>query len=276
MIKNSVTKDLLQNYRLFTILDERLQMNPHFDRALHLRLLDYCDAYCDYHEISAKELKENYFSYIRSYNKDARLFVESGKYPAFTGEPVNVLGRRQYSIILLLSTFLTSHRFRIMKQLVQQSKPSDAALFVGCGPGLEIFLLDGIAKNIVAYDLELDAFLEDYHKKVEFRKDYFDGSGGQKYDSVYLIEILEHLEDPYNLLSNCKKVMSADGKLHLTTATNIPQFDHLYYFDHDHSDFDQRIEDMGYKIVFQEDIQHEAITVPIDSKNKYYILKHRD
>ena len=250
-------------------------MSPHFDVSLHSKLVAYCDDYCAYHNITDISLKENYFNYISTYNKDARQFLESGKYPAFTGKPINILGRQQYSIILLLSTFLTSHRFRIMRHIINKSHSAHNALFVGCGPGLEIYLLKNIVQNIVAYDLELDTFLRYKHKDVDFRNEYFNGSGTEKYESIYLIEILEHLEKPYELLANCAKVMTDNAELHLTTATNIPQFDHLYYFDSDHKEFDRTIKAMGFEIIFSEDIVHEAMTVPIDSKNKYYILKKK-
>lgn len=269
----SSTKNLLKGDRLFQVLSDQVYNYEQYNVELFDLLVSFIDQYIGYHKLSPKAVAKSYKSFIRSYNKDARLFSETGKYPleldANRAEPL----RTDYSIILLLSTLLTAHRFRIM-QLVRDTAIKDAkGLFVGCGPGLEIELLHKQIGKIVAYDLVLDDFLDVHFKdKVTFKADYFDGSGDEKYDCIYLIEILEHLIDPYELLEKCKRVLSAKGKIYLTTATNIPQFDHLYKFPKAHVDFDNRIKDMGLRIEMSEEIVHNYITKSIGSMNKFYIL----
>ena len=88
-----------------------------------------------------------------------------------------------------------------------------------------------------------------------------------------MIELLEHLSEPYILLEKCQKVLSEKGKIFLTTATNIPQFDHLYNFEASHQDFEKKIQNMGLSISFMEEIPHQYITLDIGAKNRFYILE---
>jgi 2-polyprenyl-3-methyl-5-hydroxy-6-metoxy-1,4-benzoquinol methylase len=133
-------------------------------------------------------------------------------------------------------------------------------LFIGCGPGIEIELVKGKTQSLTAYDLDIDPFLSHAHPSVDFCNTFFDGSGDARYDTIYLIEILEHLSDPLALLESCKKVLAPNGRLHLTTATNLPQFDHRYNFEPSH------------ETRFKEDIEHAYMTTDIEARNRYYVL----
>ena len=274
-LDNSLTTELLATKRLFTILSDQVKAASYFDTDLYNQLITFTDAYINYHKLDPKEVTTFYLSYIKAYNKDARLFDETGKYPleldSERGEP----SRKAYSIILLLSTVLTAHRFRIMQLIKAKTLTSDSGLFIGCGPGVEIELVRSMIENLKAYDLTLDPFLADHFvEAVDFRNEYFDGSGTATYEQIYLIELLEHLCDPFALLADCKKVLAKGGQLFLTTATNIPQFDHLYHFPADHKDFDARVQDMGFSVVYSEDIVHAYMTKSIGYMNKFYILTH--
>ena len=273
LIKSSFSESLIEKNRLFTILNDKVLASKYFESDLYQQLLGYTDKYVQYHNLSLKEVKKAYLSFIKEYNKDVRIFDETNKYPLEITEDRQAPSRIDYNIILLLSTFLNPHRFRIMQLIKEKNLAAEKGLFIGCGPGLEIDLtLDKVAE-IVAYDLTLDEFLIDhYAKNIEFRNEFFNGEGTEKYDSIFLIEILEHLKDPFKLLANCKKVMKKSSRIYLTTATNIPQFDHLYNFESDHSHFNKMVTEMGFKIDFSEDIFHSFITKGADSKNKFYIL----
>ena len=121
---------------------------------------------------------------------------------------------------------------------------------------------------------DINEFLLTKHPTVQFKKAYFTGENDDlRYDCIYLIELLEHLSEPYVLLKQCQNVLSENGKIFLTTATNIPQFDHLYNFEASHQDFEKKIQNMGLSIFFMEDIPHQFITLDIGAKNRFYVLK---
>ena len=246
-----------------------------FSAQLSAKLSGYLDAYAKEHQLSAKEIAKFYNEYIFSYNEDIQAFLETGKYPPFLDSNRIPPSRKAYSIILILSTLLTRHRFRIM-QLVEEKTPKiKNGLFIGCGPGLELELLRGKFEHMIAYDLSLDPFLSSQHPQVEFREALFTGQKEKEFDCVFLIELLEHLTDPYQLLSDCSQVLQRGGEVHLTTATNLPQWDHYYNFEPDHVEFEQKIQDLGFTLHFKEIISHAYLVTDLGSKNHYYILKKK-
>jgi len=264
---------LLAQNRLFSILQEQVYQSSFYDEILYQQLADYTDKYIHYHQLSSKSVTQYYLNYIREYNQDVRQFEATQQYPLAINANRKAPERVAYDIVLLLSTLLTKHRFRIMQLLNDKSKGGARGLVVGCGSGLELALLADQFQQIVAYDLAMASFLPTFfNKKIQLRKVNFEGRGKQKYDYIYLIEILEHLDNPYQLLAKCQKVLKSNGKIYLTTATNIPQFDHRFNFEEDHRSFENHLKKMGFKVEFSEVIEHEYITKSIQSMNKFYIL----
>ena len=65
-----------------------------------------------------------------------------------------------------------------------------------------------------------------------FLKNIFDFSGDDVYDFVTIGEVLEHVEEPLNLLEKIGKHLSEKGVCYLTTPINAPMIDHIYLFNH--------------------------------------------
>lgn len=269
----SFCAELIEENRLFSILSEKLEYAEHYNTELYNELVSFIDDYIAFHSLDKKEVKAAYVSYIKAYNKDVRAFNETGKFPLEIDATRQAPNRIDYNIILLLSTILTPHRFRIMQLIKQELNESEKGLFIGCGPGLEIELTKDRIKEINAYDLTLDTFLDHHFEQVNFHKEYFDGTNSDGYDCIFLIEILEHLSKPYELLENCCKVLEKNGKIFLTTASNIPQFDHLYNFSVDHIEFDNKLKELGLKILWAEDVVHPVMTTSSEAQNRFYIVQ---
>ena len=271
---NIFFNEIVAENRLLSSLYEMVLACPHYDEQLYAVLENYSMAYIAENSEGNEAPDEIYFNFIRSYNKDMKTFVKTGKYPLETDSNRAALGRFEYDIVLLLSCLFSEHRFRIMQLINEQSSKANCGLFIGCGPGLEIELVKNRIQELHAYDLSINEFLLTKHPTVQFKKVYFTGDNDDlRYDSIYLIELLEHLSEPYVLLKQCQNVLSENGKIFLTTATNIPQFDHLYNFEASHQDFEKKIQNMGLSISFMEDIPHQFITLDIGAKNRFYILK---
>ena len=270
----SLEKMIAEN-RLLEMLQDEVKNASFFDEVLYQKISEYTEAYISAEGKEQVSPDKAYFGFIRSYNKDMKAFVETGKYPLEINPEREALNRFEYNIILFFSCLFTPHRFRIMQLIENKSLDVENGLFIGCGPGLEIELVKSKLKNLHAYDLTMDDFLFGKHPNVTFKQEYFDGkNSAQKYEAIYLIELLEHLDEPYQLLEICKTALADNGKIYLTTATNIPQFDHLYNFESDHSDFEKQIADLGFKIELMEDIPHGSITVNVGAKNRFYIVSH--
>ena len=62
------------------------------------------------------------------------------------------------------------------------------------------------------------------------QQDIFTFNPETKYDFITLGEVLEHVENPVNLLLAVAKLLSKDGKLFVTVPANAPSIDHIYLF----------------------------------------------
>jgi 2-polyprenyl-3-methyl-5-hydroxy-6-metoxy-1,4-benzoquinol methylase len=51
-----------------------------------------------------------------------------------------------------------------------------------------------------------------------------------KYDFIVLGEVLEHLDEPKEILVKLSKLLKPGGLLWITTPTNAPALDHVYLF----------------------------------------------
>lgn len=267
---------LFQENRLFRILNKRLKKSSSYSESLMEILKGYINGYLNLSSNDVGEAIEAYQNFMKAYHNDMVEFVEHGKFPLELDPKQRHLSRFEYDAVLLLSCILTEHRYRLMQLIHDKSEDVANALFVGCGPGLEFELVKSKIKNIDAFDISISEELKNIHPKINFHECLFDRSkSDETYESIYLIELLEHLKDPYELLNLCADVLQKSGNIYCTTATNIPQFDHLYNFKSDHIEFENEIDKLGLQIDFMEELVHEAVTINIGAKNRFYILSKK-
>ena len=85
-------------------------------------------------------------------------------------------------------------------------------------------------------------------------------------------ELLEHLDQPYAFLADCRESLSPGGQLVVTTAANVPQFDHKYNFVPD-DEFERRAALLGLAVEHQRVIPHAYPRTDISARNVFYVLK---
>lgn len=263
---------LLDKSRLFEILRDRLP-NSIIDSDLYKKTADYLDLYVIENKLCIEEIIAAYETYVSNFNKHCKAFIRTGEYPLHLGTDISDISREEYDLVLILSVLLTAHRFRIMEIIDNSGRSGGTRLFVGAGPGLELYLSENLDQENYVYDVSLNEGLKEIFPKVKFFTDYFSAQYTDYFDSIFLIEILEHLDDPIELLRNALLALKEEGLVYLTTATDIPQFDHLYNFPEDHTEFDLKIADMGFEIMLKEKISHEYLLMNVSPSNHFYILK---
>jgi 2-polyprenyl-3-methyl-5-hydroxy-6-metoxy-1,4-benzoquinol methylase len=78
-----------------------------------------------------------------------------------------------------------------------------------------------MTKKIIGFDAD----------KIKYtKKDIFDYDDSNKYDFIVLGEVLEHLDEPKQILIKLSKLLKPGGLLWITTPTNSPALDHVYLF----------------------------------------------
>jgi SAM-dependent methyltransferase len=235
---------------------------------------DYLADYAKFHNLSIGDISSRHNNFVSNYLKNINDYLSKGKYPSLLGV-VHPIGRVDYDISLIISTVVAIHRYRIIEKFVKYiPRIKGNVLIVGLGSGLELELLNGVKNkiNVDAYDISITEFVKNRFNKIfNIVESEFKGKNGG-YDHIIAIELLEHLEDPYHFLSMCYNSLNEDGTLVTTTATNVPQFDHLFNFDDDNA-FDREINGIGFDVSLKEDIPHNYMIKNINSKNTWYILK---
>lgn len=265
-----IHQQLLETNRLFMVLHDNLTEDIK-QSALMKEVGAYLDKYANFNHITVDVVIEMYTDFISTYNRHCKIFIKTGKYPTENGLDNFFISREAYDITLLLSVLFTKHRFRIM-QLLSQQPAADKALFIGLGSGLEMSLNRKKYKEIHAYDLSINEFVYSEFASQQIHTELYKGQRQDYFDAIYLIELLEHLEDPFQLLEICHGSLKKGGRISLTTATDIPQFDHLYNFPKDHRNFEERLNQLGYTIIIKEIIEHNYITTNIKPSNHFYSI----
>jgi 2-polyprenyl-3-methyl-5-hydroxy-6-metoxy-1,4-benzoquinol methylase len=209
-------------------LRRSLSENEH---ALYCYIDGYLNDYCRFYGLAPKDIIQFREEFSRQYQIDLANFAENQKYPSQLDGQIWAGGRIEYDIILIISLLLEKHRFRMASWLAGHLHEKDV-LCIGIGPGVELGIvsefLGGNDTKVVGYDVKVSDFVLARYGELA-RQEYF-YAGIRKYEAILLIEVLEHLAVPESLVSEAAKSLTAHGRLFLTTAIDIPQFDHFYNF----------------------------------------------
>ncbi len=273
MLNNPRFKKLLENYRFFDIHYSKLLENPSIDYKLLGILISNFVSYVNYYNLSDEQIYDKHMFFLNEYNMHLKEFEKTNKYPYQTR--VSFRKKRiDYDISLLCSAFLTHHRYCIFKTLYNRinARRDQSVVIIGIGPGIELSILKDKSDNIFAYDTDISKFIRDAYPKVYFFKNDFVHENNKMYDKIVLIELLEHLKDPSNLLTAAMRSLKSNGRIHFTTAVNIPQFDHLYNFELNDSNLEKWILSNNFEIVYKLDIPHNYL-INTNTYNCYYIIK---
>ncbi|MBL7903271.1 MAG: class I SAM-dependent methyltransferase [Bacteroidia bacterium] len=206
----------------------------------------------DNNNVGASKIAQDYLKMINDYRVDGLYFYKHGKYRcenqqmAFEKVYSNSEIMSYYMNALLISQVLWKHHFNIFiyfqKQLktILNREAKLKVLDVGPGHGFFSYL---VKKNFVNYqkmDLvdisetsllmtkKIIGYEED--KIKYFNKDIFLFDEDSKYDFIVLGEILEHLDNPKEILNKLSQLLSEDGVVWITTPTNSPAIDHVFLF----------------------------------------------
>jgi SAM-dependent methyltransferase len=58
----------------------------------------------------------------------------------------------------------------------------------------------------------------------------FDFPSGAQYDWITMGEVIEHVEQPLELLRKVRSLLAPSGRAYITTPANAPTLDHIYLF----------------------------------------------
>jgi len=143
---------------------------------------------------------------------------------------------------LMLSQFLWVHHYEILKyfstELIRYRENTVRYLEVGGGHGLYISEAIKLLGAEVSFDV-----VDISPSSIEMAKSFIVNSRvnyylqdiylyvtGSPYDFIAMGEVLEHVEQPVELLQKISGLLSDEGKVFITVPANAPAIDHIYLF----------------------------------------------
>ena len=266
---------LLTEDRRLAMANQRVRASASHYKILHERIDYYLQAYCRFNGLDATQVLAHYEHFARRYNQHQKQYQQSRLYP-YQYEAAAKVDRVEYDIALILSCISSVPRFGILQQLqtwLASHQPQQLCV-IGAGAGIELALMQTCLPRaqVSAYDPELNPFLRQYFPAVDFHEQLFDSRARQTFDTCLAIEVLEHLADPLAWLHQLHDAMPASSRLLCTTASHMPQFDHLYNF-LDLPAFQQQLGAMGFVIEEHRELKSPAGFTGLPEQNDWFVLE---
>ena len=276
--KTAFFEGLLKASRKLELEYELAAMDASED-AIRVRgaVADFLEGYAVFNHITQEAALASYIETNRRYVSDIQAFTIAGKYPLEMNPQLEGLGRTDYDLSLIISILVAPHRRIIMEEIMKTSIPGKP-LVIGVGSGIELGFIQA-AEGGDAYDLYINVFARQLFPQWSFHEELYRPSD-RRYEAVYAIELLEHLDNPYSLVADCAQSLVPGGRFVTTTASNVPQFDHRYNFVSD-EDFEKRIVELGFEMESKRVIPHEYRLMGIrardalQARNVFYVFRKK-
>ena len=214
-------------------------------------LADYI-GYLDTNNMTIEYGVDSYLEMVSDMFKSQIKFMRTGKYPTSNAaEAIDVVYNDEkkmlsYMIGLALSQYLWSTHYEMFSHLKESILENKGNInkYLEIGPGHGLFLKSAIdildkdisitAVDISQTSLNVSKSIINYFyplKNIDFiNADMLNLDINLKYDFVVMGEVIEHVEDPKNLLVKISKLLNKNGKAFLSTCVNCPMIDHIYHF----------------------------------------------
>ena len=263
--------EIFEKDRPIRIAFAKVLKSAYYNPNIVAKIDFFLSSYAEFYNLSIGDVIAIYNEFTNEYSKDIREFLKTGKYPFEMGVKRDIR-RVDYDIVLTLSVVLSVHRHRIFNQLILSSSNSSSDIvLIGVGSGLEIEFLNRHNNRITAYDISISDFAKTMYGDVKMVESYFDGTE-KSLSLIYAIELVEHLSNPVAFLKMVYDSMMLGGQLFFTTATNVPQIDHLANFP-DMVGFESKLKQIGFTIEQNKVIFHESIDSKLKASNNWFEVK---
>lgn len=214
----------------------------------------------------------------RNVEEQRAKFIRSGRYPNTSFADVNREVYSNHEIMeyhmhgLVFAQFLWPDQYRRF-QFFADNFPSYCGtikryLEIGGGHALYVSEADRLLPSNACIDL-VDISPTSINmakgiageKRIKFHLiDIYDFADEPIYDFITIGEVIEHLEQPEDLLSKIKRLLAPGGRVYLTTPANAPMVDHIYLFE-DADQIRALLQKCGFKI--ESEAYQYAVDLPV-------------
>jgi len=233
---------------------------------------------------SGKTLEYGIDSYLRVVSDtlyEQIRFMQTGEYTCKSFEDAyervynNPEVMNYYMHGLLMTQFLWHHHYSILKffrrVIPQYASGTKNYLEIGGGHGLYLAEALGMLSDTEAFHMvdisksSLDMAVQFVDSnKVEYNlQDIFKYDKDNFYDFVTMGEVLEHVEQPVELMKQIQRLLQPKGMAFITTPANAPAIDHIALFK-DADEIRAIFHEAGFEVIedismYTEDVPKEKI-----------------
>jgi 2-polyprenyl-3-methyl-5-hydroxy-6-metoxy-1,4-benzoquinol methylase len=104
-----------------------------------------------------------------------------------------------------------------------------------------------------------------------YLKNIFDFTQEETYDFITIGEVLEHVEEPLQLLKKVTGLLGVNGVCYLTTPINAPMIDHIYLFNNV-DEIRDLFNEAGLKIIEEKIVISEKVSTQKAEKFKVPVM----
>lgn len=251
-------------------------------------LLYLIHQYFNSKKVTPQKLAEDYLKMVNDMRHESLFFLRHGRYScenqsmAFEKVYSKTAVMSYYMNALLISQIFWKHHFSIFTYFDQNLnhffKPNESIDILDIGPGHGFFSQIIITRipnynkldiiDISESSLNMTKEIIGIGDRINyFNEDIFDFDTSHKYDLIVLGEVVEHLDNPLEILKKISKLLTEDGILWLTTPTNAPALDHIYLFKNK-DDVNELISSAGLNVVNSIGFYSEDVSEEVANKNK--------
>lgn len=288
---------------LKVILDKIKAKNPkHYEKLVaHLEgygadyenlANSFFNKYNEYLERNQKSIDfgvDCYLHMIDDMLEERFKFIREGKYSnsSFDDVEKRIYGNPEIMTYhmhgLVLAQFLWFDQYErilfFIENINKYAKDGKKYLEIGGGHGLYMNEAVNLLTNIEKFDLvdisqsslDLARGIINTNKVNYFLKNIFDFRESETYDFITMGEVLEHVEEPLNLLNKINQLLNKDGVCYITTPINAPMIDHIYLF-HNETEIRDMLHQAGFEIIEERIVISEKITEKQAAKFKVPVM----
>ena len=166
----------------------------------------------------------------------------------------------RYMMGLAVSQFLWPNHYGLFNFFLDSVSRVGAKKYLEIGPGHGLLFAEAVSALGDAEAMAIDlsptsveftrAMISAYglDSRCQVLQGDFNNLPSGNYDLVALCEVLEHVDDPAEMLGSVKRLVKHGGHLFITTCSNCPAIDHVYLY----TSVDQirtQLHDSGFQII---------------------------
>lgn len=197
-----------------------------------------------------EDIVESYLFINKMIWEETYYFKLNGRYRYSTFEEVDgiVYSSREYMkkymLGLTISEYIWLNHINMIRYFKNKLDLLKGSRYLEIGPGFGQYLVKAVLKGnfeqYYACDISKTS-VETSNEYLKYKnidakcvvehKNFFDYNSKEKFDCIVMGEVLEHVENPQEMLAKIWELLNENGKAFVTTVINAPVIDHIFLFD---------------------------------------------